>query len=306
MQGGLIARRQRSPPQATVITSSSSNPDIIITSSEDESNSKLIETSSEASSEDSKSLSPSQTRPNKCPEIPNPTRVWKIVQIIARLNLGNYCSNLLSYDAPAAIIKTKPDSTRILTVNITDIEETETEISTYCTETATVAASTVCDAGGEPERRRVESTVEETLSGVTHLTADKTSYDGVYGQEGDVQTNVSTVLNPDIDIDLAINSPSGTPLYQPLACGYSQWYLYQIEDAQAPALHLRQPSTNVTLFVSAYRPNMETYRVYTNGLGGQKYYMSIAAPVGISPAMDFNISLKTLDDMRGVSSYIWI
>ncbi|KAK6518121.1 hypothetical protein TWF506_005282 [Arthrobotrys conoides] len=362
-------------PQATVVPSSSTISDILNISSADESNSKPSKTTSKDVSKDSSSLPRSKSRlsknkPTKCPKTSDPTQVWKVVQIIARLDLRNYCSNLLGYDGPVTVVKTTPGSTRILTVNITGDEETEIETSTYYTETATVAFSTVYDPDGELKERLVESTGEKTLSGVTYLVVDKSSYDGVYGNDDDVLTKAGSGSNNDTDIDTATDSPGGDPsqlapfceadiieacsqvvapsepttvtktnkgktLTLPLtdaptktetkvflaastttilnttqisypgagrlitdAGTYSQWYLYWTGDTLDPALYLQLPSTNATFFVTEYRPNMETYRVYTSGPDGEKYYMSIAVPIGISAVTDYSISMKTLNDIN--------
>ncbi|KAF3142098.1 hypothetical protein TWF703_001321 [Orbilia oligospora] len=341
--------------------------------SDDEAISKTLTTGSnnEDASNDSSSLPLSKSRLTKCPKTPNPTQVWKIVRIIAQLDLRNYCSNLLGYKSPATVVKTKAGSTLIVTVNITGDEKTEVETSTYYTGTATVAFSTVYNAGEEPEKRRVQSTEEKTVSGVTYLVVDKSSYDGVYGKEDDgVLTKVGTGSNTDADIDYPMDSPDKTPpqlasfceidiseacsqivapsepttitktnkgktLTLPLTDAptktetkvllaaatttvlnttqisypgagrltvdsgtYNRWYLYWTGDTLDPALCLLLPSTNATFFITEYRPNMETYRVYTNGPNGEKYYMSIAAPIGISAVTDYSISLKTLNDIN--------
>ncbi|KAF3289465.1 hypothetical protein TWF970_003242 [Orbilia oligospora] len=341
---------------------------------DDEETSKALTISSnnEDTSNDSSSLPLSKSRLTKCPKTPNPTQVWKIVQIIAQLDLRNYCSNLLGYKSPATVVKTKAGSTLIVTVNITGDEETEVETSTYYTETATVAFSTVYNAGDQPEKRHVQSTEEKTVSGVTYLVVNKSSYDGVYGKEDDddALTKVEIGSNTNADIDYPIDSPEKTPPQLASFCEidiseacsqivapsepttitktnkgktmtlpltdaltktetkvllaastttvlnttqisypgagrltvdsgtYNRWYLSWAGDTLDPALCLLLPSTNATFFITEYRPNMETYRVYTNGPDGEKYYMSIAVPIGISAITDYSISLKTLNDIN--------
>ncbi|KAF3151881.1 hypothetical protein TWF594_005646 [Orbilia oligospora] len=371
--GGLTTTPTTTTPRAIVSSPSSTSSNSLITSSDDEAISKTLTTGSnnEDASNDSSSLPLSKSRLTKCPKTPNPTQVWKIVRIIAQLDLRNYCSNLLGYKSPATVVKTKAGSTLIVTVNITGDEKTEVETSTYYTGTATVAFSTVYNAGEEPEKRRVQSTEEKTVSGVTYLVVDKSSYDGVYGKEDDgVLTKVGTGSNTDADIDYPMDSPDKTPpqlasfceidiseacsqivapsepttitktnkgktLTLPLTDAptktetkvllaaatttvlnttqisypgagrltvdsgtYNRWYLYWTGDTLDPALCLLLPSTNATFFITEYRPNMETYRVYTNGPNGEKYYMSIAAPIGISAVTDYSISLKTLNDIN--------
>ncbi|KAF3318797.1 hypothetical protein TWF173_005210 [Orbilia oligospora] len=371
---GLTATPTTTIPQAIVSSPSSTSSNSLITSPDDEETSKALTISSnnEDTSNDSSSLPLSKSRLTKCPKTPNPTQVWKIVQIIAQLDLRNYCSNLLGYKSPATVVKTKAGSTLIVTVNITGDEETEVETSTYYTETATVAFSTVYNAGDEPEKRHVQSTEEKTFSGVTYLVVNKSSYDGVYGKEDDddALTKVEIGSNTNADIDYPIDSPEKTPpqlasfceidiseacsqivapsepttitktnkgktLTLPLTDSptktetkvllaastttvlnttqisypgagrltvdsgtYNRWYLSWAGDTLDPALCLLLPSTNATFFIIEYRPNMETYRVYTNGPDGEKYYMSIAVPIGISAITDYSISLKTLNDIN--------
>ncbi|KAF3227078.1 hypothetical protein TWF106_010566 [Orbilia oligospora] len=361
--------------QAIVSSPSGTSSDVLSTSSDNEATSKALKTNitNEDASNDSSSLPLSKSRLTKCPKTPNPTQVWKIVQIIARLDLRNFCSKLLGYKSPATVVNTKAGSTLIVTVNITGDEETEVETSTYYTGTAIVAFSTVYNAGDEPEKRRVQITEEKTVSGVTYLVVDKSSYDGVYGKEDDddgALTKVDTESNTDADIDYPTDSPDKTPSQLTSLCEidiseacsqiaapsepttitktnkgktltlpltdaptktetkvllaastttvlnttqisypgagrltvdsgtYNRWYLYWTGDTLDPALCLLLPSTNATFFITEYRPNMETYRVYANGPDGEKYYMSIAAPIGISAITDYSISLKTLNDIN--------
>ncbi|KAK6348109.1 hypothetical protein TWF718_005924 [Orbilia javanica] len=79
---------------------------------------------------------------------------------------------------------------------------------------------------------------------------------------------------------------------------YSRWHFCWTGDAFDPALNLCFHSRNATFFITEYRPNIEAYRVYTNGPDGEKYYMSIAAPIGVSAITDYSISLRTLDDIN--------
>ncbi|KAK6532580.1 hypothetical protein TWF281_006763 [Arthrobotrys megalospora] len=347
-------------PQALATTTPSSSPDVA-GSPDDESSSKTLELSSETSLSTFRRRPPA--RPTKCPKTPNPTRVWQLVKSIARLDLESYCSDLLGYGTPVTIIKTKAGLTRTSIINVTDIDETETEISTYYTETVTIAFSTVYDAGDEPEERKRQ---EEITSEVTYPFIDKSSYDGVYGTGDDISTQVTTVSEIDVasnaigkkpaqldsfcEIDIieacsqAVPAPDPTTITRtkkmkttvlPLTDSltetktkvilaastttlpnttqisypgtgriiadsgtYRSWYVYWTGDAFDPGLYLTWLSDNATFFAAEYRPNMDTYRVYANAPGGERYYMSMSVPVGIAPITDYSIGLRTLNDIN--------
>ncbi|KAK6358177.1 hypothetical protein TWF730_007530 [Orbilia blumenaviensis] len=346
------------PPQFSATNLSGANPDITVTSFRNTpvSGSVVLRPGSYSS-----------TISIECPKTPDPARVWNIIQTIARLDLRGYCSNLLGYDL-ATILKTKPGPTRSVTVNITNIDETETETETYYTNTATVAFSTIYNAGdgAEPSKRHMGVMEDDITPDITYPVIEKSSYDGVYGTGEEIATQVNTLPNIDstpdslhktpqqlasfceIDISEAcsqiITSPvpititktkkiktvtipvtevptktetkvllaastttllnttqisyPGTGLLVVDSGMYHQWYLYWTGEVFDPALYLRLPSVNATLFTAEYRPSMDTYRIYTNAPDGERYYMSIATVIGISAITDYSISLKTLDDIN--------
>ncbi|KAF3912771.1 hypothetical protein ABW20_dc0106737 [Dactylellina cionopaga] len=84
---------------------------------------------------------------------------------------------------------------------------------------------------------------------------------------------------------------------------YHLWYLYWTNQITDPALYLRLASSTATTFTAEYRPNIDTYRLYTTAPDGQKYYMSINIPVGMVSITDYSIGLRTLNDINSDENF---
>ncbi|KAK6341413.1 hypothetical protein TWF696_008489 [Orbilia brochopaga] len=259
-----------------------------------------------------------------CPESPDVTQVWQVVNSVAEFALQDFCSTLLSY-FPTTLTEAFANSTKVLQTTVTTVNSTETERMMSFTATNSIFGSTEYIASDDHVylTKRQDTTVVSTVD----LPAELAPFCAVDVIEGCFQaiypsdltstlstpsiltstsstlaviTNTTTTTLATASITVLANATAisypGTGLVSPDSGTYRLWYLYWPDYSSTPALFLRSASTGAARFKAEYRPNLDAYRLATTPYDdGERYYMSIIA--GIPDIDDYSIGLRTLNDI---------
>ncbi|KAF3914582.1 hypothetical protein ABW21_db0205429 [Orbilia brochopaga] len=284
----------------------------------------LVNSSSSSISPPATEITISTNVTQSCPESPDITQVWQVVNSVAEFALQDFCSTLLSY-FPTTLTEAFADSTEVLQTTVTTVNSTETERTMSFTATNSIFGSTEYIASDDHVYlTKRQDTIVTTTIGLPSELAPFCAVDVIEGcyQAISPSNLTSTFLTPSTLTSMsstlavitntttttlatdsttilanttAISYP-GTGLLSPDSGTYRLWYLYWPDYSLTPALFLSSASSGAARFKAEYRPSVDAYRMAATPYDdGEKYYMSIIA--GVSDIDDYSIGLRTLNDI---------